>query len=423
MSQISFVAAREILDSRGNPTVEVEIGTKDQHWGRCSVPSGASTGEYEAYELRDQEKRFSGKGVLKAVKNVSDTIAQQILGMDVCDQKSLDEKLIELDGTQNKSRLGANSILGVSLACAKAAAATCGLPLYRYLGGVHANRLPVPFMNVINGGAHADNNIDIQEFMIAPVGAKSFREGLRWGAEVYHTLKSVLQEKKLSTAVGDEGGFAPNLSSNEEALAIIIEAIEKAGFNAGNDISLALDVAASSFYNKDKNFYELKSEKRKLSANEMIEFLNNIAEDYPIISIEDALDENDWQGFVALTKCLGDKVQIVGDDLFVTNINKLQQGVKEKAANSILIKPNQIGTLSETLSCIDYANKHGYTHMVSHRSGETEDTIIADLSVACGSGQIKTGAPCRSDRTCKYNQLLRIEEELGKNSKYGLDAD
>lgn len=418
MSNISHVQAREILDSRGNPTVEVEVGTESGFFGRAAVPSGASTGEYEAYELRDGDKaRYQGKGVLKAVRHVRETIAPRLLGMDTSNQVAIDQMLIELDGSENKSNLGANAILGVSMACAKAGAEAAALPLYRYIGGSRAVTLPVPLMNIINGGAHADNNVDFQEFMIVPIGATSFREGLRYGAEVFHTLKKVLHGKKMNTAVGDEGGFAPDLKSNAEALDIIMTAIEKAGFKPGKDIALALDVAASSFF-KDKK-YHLDGEGKSIDSAAMVDFLAKLAKDYPIISIEDGLDENDWEGFIELTKRIGDKVQIVGDDLFVTNVKRLRDGITRKAANSILIKVNQIGTLSETLETIEMAKTHGFTSIASHRSGETEDTTIADLAVATNCGMIKTGSASRTDRICKYNQLLRIEEELGSLARYG----
>lgn len=417
MTTISFVNAREILDSRGNPTVEVEIGTESGYFGRAAVPSGASTGEFEACELRDGDKsRYLGKGTLKAVRNVREVITPRLLGMDIHDQVSIDQMMIELDGTENKSNLGANAILGVSLACARAGAEAAALPLYRYIGGSRAVHLPVPLMNIINGGAHADNNVDFQEFMIVPWGAPSFREGLRYGTEVFHALKKVLHGRKLNTAVGDEGGFAPNLKSNAEALDVIMTAIEKAGFKPGKEIALALDVAASSFC-KDKK-YSLEGEGKILDSNEMVDFLCKLAKDYPIISIEDGLDEHDWDGFVALTKKIGNSVQIVGDDLFVTNVKRLRDGIIKKAANSILIKVNQIGTLSETLETIELAKTHGFTSIASHRSGETEDTTIADLAVATNCGMIKTGSASRTDRICKYNQLLRIEEELGSLARY-----
>ena len=418
MTTISFVHSREILDSRGNPTVEVEVGTDSGYFGRAAVPSGASTGEYEACELRDGDKaRYLGKGTLKAVRNVREMITPRLLGMDIHDQAAIDQMMIELDGTENKSNLGANAILGVSLACAKAGAEAAALPLYRYIGGTRAITLPVPLMNIINGGAHADNNVDFQEFMIVPWGAPSFREGLRYGAEVFHSLKKVLHGKKLNTAVGDEGGFAPDLKSNSEALDIIMTAIEKAGFKPGKDIALALDVAASSFC-KDKK-YKLDGEGKTLDSAGMVEFLAKLSKDYPIISIEDGLDEHDWEGFIDLTKKIGDKVQIVGDDLFVTNVKMLKDGITRKAANSILIKVNQIGTLTETLETIEMAKTHGFTTIASHRSGETEDTTIADLAVAANCGMIKTGSASRTDRICKYNQLLRIEEELGSLARYG----
>lgn len=418
MTAISFVHAREILDSRGNPTIEVEVGTESGYFGRAAVPSGASTGEYEACELRDGDKaRYLGKGTLKAVRNVREVITPRLLGMDVHDQAAIDQMMIELDATENKSNLGANAILGVSLACAKAGAEAAALPLYRYIGGSRAITLPVPLMNIINGGAHADNNVDFQEFMIVPWGAPTFREGLRYGAEVFHALKKVLHSKKLNTAVGDEGGFAPDLKSNAEALDVIMTAIEKAGFKPGKDIALALDVAASSFC-KDKK-YQLDGEGKTLDSGSMVDFLAKLAKDYPIVSIEDGLDEHDWDGFIDLTKRIGDKVQIVGDDLFVTNAKRLKDGILRKAGNSILIKVNQIGTLTETLETIEMAKTHGFTSIASHRSGETEDTTIADLAVATNCGMIKTGSASRTDRICKYNQLLRIEEELGSLARYG----
>ncbi len=417
MSTISYVTAREILDSRGNPTVEVELITESGFIGRAAVPSGASTGEHEACELRDNDKkRFGGKGVLNAVRNVKERIAPQVIGLDVTDQVLIDKLLLELDGTETKSNLGANAILGVSLACAKAASEVSGLPLYRYLGGARAVRLPVPLMNIINGGAHADNNVDFQEFMIVPSGAPSFREGLRWGTEVFHALKKVLKSKSLNTAVGDEGGFAPDLKSNAEALDVIMTAIEAAGFKPGVDISLALDVAASSFFEKGR--YKLDGEGKALDTAGMTEFLASLTKQYPIVSIEDGLDENDWDGFISLTKLIGNKVQIVGDDLFVTNPKFLKKGIETKAANAILIKLNQIGTLTETLEAVELAKTSGFASIISHRSGETEDTTIADLAVATGAGQIKTGSASRTDRICKYNQLLRIEEELGDLAIY-----
>ncbi len=417
MSAISHVTAREILDSRGNPTVEVELMTESGFLGRAAVPSGASTGEFEACELRDNDPaRYGGKGVLQAVRNVKERIAPRIIGVDVTDQVALDQLLIELDGTENKTNLGANAILGVSLAAAKAGAEVSGLPLYRYLGGVYARRLPVPLMNIINGGAHADNNVDFQEFMVVPLGAPSFREGLRWGAEVFHALKKVLKGRKLNTAVGDEGGFAPDLKSNAEALDVIMIAIQEAGFKPGTEIGLALDVAASSFCKKGK--YNLEGEGKTIDSAGMVDFLASLAKQYPIVSIEDGLDEHDWTGFIELTKRIGDKVQIVGDDLFVTNPKRLKDGIAKAAANSILVKVNQIGTLSETLEAVTMARTAGFSAIMSHRSGETEDTTIADLAVATNCGQIKTGSASRTDRIAKYNQLLRIEEELGASAQY-----
>ena len=418
MSTISFVNAREILDSRGNPTVEAEVMTESGFFGRAAVPSGASTGEYEACELRDGDSsRYLGKGVQTAVQNVNEKIAPNIEGLDVTDQVAIDNYLIELDGTANKTSLGANAILAVSLACAKAAAEASSLPLYRYLGGTYTRRLPVPLMNILNGGVHADNTVDFQEFMIVPRGAPSFKEALRYGAETFHSLKKVLKEKKLNTAVGDEGGFAPNLKSNKEAIELIITAIEKAGFKPGEDISIALDVAASSFCEGGK--YNLAGEGRTLDTDGMIDYLKELTSAYPIISIEDGLDEHDWDGFKKLTATIGDKVQIVGDDLFVTNVKMLRRGIEESAANAILIKLNQIGTLTETMAAVRLASQYGFRAIMSHRSGETEDTTIADLAVATGCGQIKTGSASRTDRICKYNQLLRIEEELGADAVYG----
>jgi len=419
MSLITDVYAREVLDSRGNPTVEVEVWTELDAYGRAIVPSGASTGAFEAVELRDNEKdRYLGKGVLKAVENVNNIIAEEIIGMDVFDQVGIDSLLIELDGTDNKGKLGANAILGVSLAVAKAAADELGIPLYQYIGGVNAKVLPVPMMNILNGGEHADNNVDIQEFMVMPVGAVNFREALRMGAEVFHNLKAVLKEKGLNTAVGDEGGFAPNLSSNEEALKTIIEAIERAGYEPGKDVVLALDVAATELYNQEKNIYVLAGEGRELTSDEMIDYYAELVEKYPIISIEDGLAEEDWDGWKKLTERLGNKIQLVGDDLFVTNTSRLKKGIELGVANSVLVKLNQIGTLTETLNTIEMAKTHGYTAVISHRSGETEDSTIADLAVATNAGQIKTGAPSRTDRTAKYNQLLRIEDMLGYVSEY-----
>jgi enolase len=418
MLTIAALRAREILDSRGNPTVEVDCVTSAGALGRAAVPSGASTGEHEALELRDGDKaRYLGKGVLKAVRAVHETIAPRLLGRDAFDQLGTDQLLIELDGTPNKGKLGANALLGVSLAVAKAAAASLDLPLYRHLGGVHARTLPVPMMNVINGGKHADNNVDLQEFMIVPVGAPSFREGLRWGAEVFHTLAQVLKKQGLATSVGDEGGFAPNLKSNEDALKVLVEAIQKAGFEPGRQVALALDPAASEFF-KDGVYVLAGDGGRRLSPTELVEYYAGLCDRYPILSIEDGLAEDDWAGWTAITKRLGDRVQLVGDDLFVTNVVRLERGIREGVANSILIKVNQIGTLSETLATIEMAQHAGYTTVISHRSGETEDVTIADLAVATNAGQIKTGSLSRTDRVAKYNQLLRIEEELGDAARY-----
>jgi enolase len=415
---IAEVKAREILDSRGNPTIEVDVYLDGGAVGSAAIPSGASTGENEAIELRDKDPgRYSGKGVQKAVANVLDRIRPVVLGMDAFEQQALDRKLIDLDGTENKANLGANAILGVSLAAAKACAAELGIPLYKYLGGVSARRLPVPMMNILNGGAHADNNVDIQEFMIMPLGAPNFREGLRMGAEIFHTLKNVLKKKGLNTAVGDEGGFAPNLQSNEDALKEIMQAITDAGYTPGRDVFIALDSAASSFYRGGK--YDLVAEKSQKTSAEMVEFYEDLLSRYPIVSLEDGLDENDWDGWQLLTEKLGSRIQIVGDDIFVTNIGLLQKGIDLKVANSILIKLNQIGTLTETVDAVNLALEHGYTAVVSHRSGETEDTTIADLVVALGTGQIKTGSASRTDRIAKYNQLLRIEEDLGDTAVYG----
>ncbi|MGB5822750.1 MAG: phosphopyruvate hydratase [Proteocatella sp.] len=424
MMFITDVYAREILDSRGNPTVEVEVTLESGVVGRAAVPSGASTGIYEAVELRDGDKsRYLGKGVLKAVSNVNDIIAPELEEMNVFDQVGIDQLLIELDGTDNKGNLGANAILGVSMAVAKAAAEEMGMPLYRYLGGVNAKTLPVPMMNIINGGEHADNNVDIQEFMVMPVGAKSWKEALRMGAEIFHALKAVLSAKGLNTAVGDEGGFAPNLTSNEEALRVIVEAITKAGYKPGEEVRIAMDAAASSFYSSEKGLYVLAGEGRELTSAQMVEFYEDLCSKYPIISIEDGLDENDWDGFKLMTEKLGNKIQIVGDDLFVTNTAKLAEGIEKGIANSILIKLNQIGTITETLDAIEMAKLAGYTAIISHRSGETEDTTIADLVVATNAGQIKTGAPSRTDRVAKYNQLIRIEDDLEGISVYkGMDA-
>lgn len=420
MSTIIDVKAREILDSRGNPTVEVEIFTENGAMGRAAVPSGASTGTHEAVELRDDDKkRYGGKGVLKAVANVTDIIADKIIGRSVLDQRGIDKLMIELDGTPNKGKLGANAILGVSLAIAKAAAQEAGQPLYRYLGGVNAHVLPVPMMNIINGGSHADNSIDFQEFMIMPVGAESFREGLRMGAEIFHTLKSVLKKKGFSTNVGDEGGFAPNFKSNVEAIDTIMIAIEQAGYKPGEDIFLAMDAAASEFYDSEtKEYVFKKSTGKRMSGKELVKFWKDWSNKYPILSIEDGLAEDDWDSWALLTKELGGKIQLVGDDLFVTNVERLQEGIDKEIANSILIKVNQIGSLTETIDAISLATRNGYTTVMSHRSGETEDVTIADLAVALNCGQIKTGSASRSDRVAKYNQLLRIEEELGSNAVY-----
>ena len=423
MSFIKDVYAREVLDSRGNPTVEVEVLTDQGGFGRAIVPSGASTGIHEACELRDGEKFYNGKGVEKAVDNVNNIIAEELLDAYVFDQVSIDKLLIDLDGTENKSKLGANAILGVSLAVARAAADELGLPLYSYIGGVNAKTLPVPMMNILNGGAHADNNVDIQEFMILPVGAKSFKEALRMGAETYAALKKELKSMGLSTAVGDEGGFAPNLSSNKEALDIIVKAIESAGYKAGKDIVLAIDAAASEFYKEKDNKYELKGEGISYDSKEISQYYKSLVETYPIVSIEDGLSEDDWQGWKYLTELIGDRVQLVGDDLFVTNTKRLKKGIDEKVSNSILIKLNQIGTLTETLDAIELAKRYNMTAIISHRSGETEDTTISDLVVATNAGFIKTGAPARSERMAKYNQLLRIEDELEGAGKYaGMDG-
>ncbi len=416
MSSITNVFGREVIDSRGNPTVEAEVWLASGFRGRAQVPSGASTGQFEAIEMRDGDGRFGGKGVRSAVQNINTEIAAALSGMDALDQRVADAKMIDLDGTANKERLGANAILGVSLAIAHAAAAESKTPLYRYLGGANAHVLPVPMMNVINGGEHADNNIDLQEFMIMPVGAASFSEGLRWGIETYHVLKSVLNDRGLSTAVGDEGGFAPNLTSNEEALALLVEAIDRAGFVPGQEIALTIDAAASEFYENGK--YRLAGENRDLAAPDFAAYLADLVNRYPIVSIEDGMDEQDFDGWSDLTVELGDKIQLVGDDLFVTNSERLEDGIDRGIANSILIKVNQIGTLTETLETMDLATAHGYTSVMSHRSGETEDTTIADLAVATNCGQIKTGAPARSDRVAKYNQLLRIEEDLGEAAAY-----
>jgi enolase len=415
MSAIFDVNSRMILDSRGNPTIEVEVTTEEGVVGRAAVPSGASTGEHEAVELRDGDAgAWMGKGVSKALANIEREIAPQLIGLDVFDQRGIDQRMIELDGTPNKGRLGANAILGVSMAVANAAARVLGQPLYRYIGGTSTCDTPVPMMNVLNGGSHADNNVDIQEFMIVPVGAPTFAEGLRCGTEIFHTLKGVIQGRGLATGVGDEGGFAPNLGSNEEALELLAEAVDKAGYSLGDDVVLALDVAASEFHSD--GIYSIDGGQK--TADEMVEYYQGLAERFPLFSIEDGLDENDWEGWAKLTAAMGDKVQLVGDDLFVTNVERLGRGIDTNVANAILIKVNQIGTLSETLDTIEMAHKNGYRCVISHRSGETEDTTIADLAVATNAGQIKTGAPCRSERVAKYNQLLRIESELGPVARY-----
>ncbi len=414
MSTIKSVHAREILDSRGNPTVEVEVELDDKTIGRAAVPSGASTGAFEAAELRDGGARYLGKGVQTAVNNVNNKIAPVVIGLDAQAQRNLDVKMIELDGSKNKSNLGANAILGVSLATARAVALSKNQSLFKYLGGPEAKTLPVPMMNILNGGAHADTNVDIQEFMIAPIGAENFKESLRWGAEIYHSLKSVLKKKGLATSIGDEGGFAPNLESNRAALDLILVAIESAGFKAGSEIALAMDVAATEFFADGK--YEF--EGKQLTSDQMIDYYSELVQSYPLVSIEDPLDEDDWSGWAKLTANLGDKIQIVGDDLFVTNPERLQRGIDSKTANALLVKVNQIGSLTETVDAVNLAHKNNYRSMMSHRSGETEDTIIADLAVALNCGQIKTGAPARSERVAKYNQLLRIEEELGSTAVY-----
>lgn len=420
MTIITYIHAREILDSRGNPTVEVEVELSSGLIGRAAVPSGASTGEHEAVELRDDDaKRYKGKGVKNAVNNINDIISGSLIEMDAMNQVEIDKLLIELDGTPNKSKLGANAILGVSLACARAVAESFGMPLYRYIGGVGSCELPVPMANILNGGAHSDAPIDLQEYMIMPVGAPNFREGLRYIAEVFHTLKKILKDRGLSTAVGDEGGFAPDLENNEAPLKVIVEAIEKAGFKPGDDIMIALDPASSEFFDKQRNKYVFKkSDKRELSPAEMVDFYADLIKKYPIISIEDGMAEDDWEGWKLMTDKCGDKIQLVGDDLFVTNTQRLKMGIDKGIANSILIKLNQIGTLTETLQTIEMAKRAGYTAVVSHRSGETEDTTIADLVVAMNTGQIKTGSASRTDRVAKYNQLIRIEEELGSMAQY-----
>ncbi len=416
--EIVDIYAREILDSRGNPTVEVEVVLEDGTIGRAAVPSGASTGVHEALELRDGDKtRYNGKGVLKAVENVNDIIAEELIGESAFDQREIDFLMLEIDGTENKEKLGANAILGVSMAVAKAAANFLGMPLYRYLGGVNAHLLPTPMMNIINGGAHADNSVDIQEFMLVPAGAETFADSLRMGAEVFHTLKGILKKKGYSTAVGDEGGFAPNLKSNEEALELIVEAIEKAGYKAGKDAFIALDPASSEFFEDGKYVFKW-STKEVMTAEQLVKYYEGLINKYPIISIEDGHAEDDWEGWKIMTEAFGDKIQLVGDDIFVTNINRLKRGVEEGVANSILIKLNQIGTVTETIDVVEYARKKGYTAVVSHRSGETEDTFIADFTVAMGTGMIKTGSLSRSERIAKYNQLLRIEEDLGFGSVF-----
>ncbi len=420
MSNILDIRSREILDSRGNPTVEVEVLTDDGHFGRAAVPSGASTGKYEAVELRDgDKKRFLGKGVLTACKNIEEIIREELIGVDIFEQIYIDNIMLELDGTKNKAKLGANAILGVSMAVAKAAAAAAGQPLYRYIGGVNAHVLPVPMMNILNGGSHADNSIDFQEFMVVPVGADYFSEGLRMGVEIFHSLKAVLKKKGYSTNVGDEGGFAPNIKSNKEAVEIVLKSIESAGYRPGEDVMIAMDAAASEFYNsKEKVYHFHQSTGDKLSSSDMVSYWADWVKQYPIFSIEDGLDEDDWKGWKALTKKLGKKCQLVGDDLFVTNTERLQRGIEEDSANSILIKVNQIGTVTETIDAVNLATRNAFTSVMSHRSGETEDTTIADLAVALNTGQIKTGSASRSDRIAKYNQLLRIEEELGDSGVY-----
>lgn len=418
MTEIVDIHGREILDSRGNPTLEVEVHLEGGAWGRAAVPSGASTGEHEALELRDGDKaRYGGKGVLLAVENVNDRLAEVVLGLDALDQISVDRAMLDADGTPTKKNLGANAILGVSLATAKAASHALGLPLYRYVGGALARTLPIPMMNILNGGAHADTTVDFQEFMVMPVGANSFAEGLRWGAEIFHSLRGVLKARSLATGVGDEGGFAPSLPSNEMALELVAEAIDRAGFALGTDIELALDVAASEFFVDGK--YRLKGEGRELDADGMVEFYARLCEKYPIVSIEDGLDENDWDGWKKLTDALGKKVMLVGDDLFVTNTERLARGIEQGVGNALLVKVNQIGTLTETVEAVTMASAAGYRSVISHRSGETEDTTIADLAVALGTGYIKTGSASRTDRVAKYNQLLRIEEQLGFGAVYG----
>jgi enolase len=420
MSFINSVHARQVLDSRGNPTVEVDILTSDGYMGRAAVPSGASTGKHEAVELRDGDKKtYVGKGVLKAVKNINDKLADALYGMDVTDQRGIDATMLEIDGTPNKSKLGANATLAVSLAAAKAAAQTTGLSLYRYVGGSNAKTLPVPMMNILNGGAHADNKIDFQEFMVMPIGASTFSEGLRWGVEIFHSLKAVLKDKGYSTNVGDEGGFAPDISSNEEAIEIVLKSIEKAGYKPGDQVAIAMDAAISELYDaKSKKYHFHKSGGAKLSSEELVEYWVKWCKKYPIVSIEDGMDEDDWKGWKALTDALGNKVQLVGDDLFVTNVQRLEKGIQQNIANGLLVKVNQIGTLTETIDAVTMAQFANYNTIMSHRSGETEDYTIADLAVALNCGQIKTGSASRSDRMAKYNQLLRIEEELGANAYF-----
>jgi enolase len=420
MSYIANIHARQILDSRGNPTVEVEVLTENEYMGRAAVPSGASTGIHEAVELRDNDKKiYDGKGVLNAVNNVNTVIADELIGWDVADQTEIDQKMLDVDGTENKSKLGANAILAVSLAVAKAAALEANLPLYRYIGGTNAKILPIPMMNILNGGAHADNKIDFQEFMVMPIGASSFSEALRWGVEIFHSLKSVLKKNGYSTNVGDEGGFAPNIQSNEEAIETVLKAIEKAGYKAGTDVAIAMDPAVSEMYNTEKQVYHFhKSDGKELSREKMVDFWENWVNQYPIISIEDGMAEDDWEGWKLMTERLGKRIQLVGDDLFVTNVKRLQKGIEEHVANALLVKVNQIGTLTETINAVSLAQHNGYNTIMSHRSGETEDTTIADLAVALNCGQIKTGSASRTDRIAKYNQLLRIEEMLGENAVF-----
>lgn len=420
MSYIANIHARQILDSRGNPTVEVEVLTENEYMGRAAVPSGASTGVHEAVELRDNDKKvYDGKGVLNAVNNVNTTIADELIGWDVADQTGIDQKMIEIDGTENKGKLGANAILAVSMAVAKAAALEANLPLYRYIGGTNAKILPIPMMNILNGGAHADNKIDFQEFMVMPIGASSFSEALRWGVEIFHSLKSVLKKNGYSTNVGDEGGFAPNIQSNEEAIETVLKAIEKAGYKAGTDVAIAMDPAVSEMYNTEKQVYHFhKSDGKELSREKMVDFWEKWVNEYPIISIEDGMAEDDWEGWKLMTERLGKRIQLVGDDLFVTNVKRLQKGIEQHIANALLVKVNQIGTLTETINAVSLAQHNGYNTIMSHRSGETEDTIIADLAVALNCGQIKTGSASRTDRIAKYNQLIRIEELLGESAVF-----